>query len=88
LEFEWDSSKAAKNEKKHRVTFNEARTVFDDPRVIYQYDEKNSNGEDRFIAIGLSDKGRLLQVSHVDRGVAIRIISARKASPNQEKAYA
>ena len=85
--FEWDPEKAQSNLRKHQVGFEEAGTVFDDPQFITLLDEEHSNDEERYISIGLSKKGRLLMVAHTDRTDAIRIISARKATRNEEKFY-
>lgn len=87
LKFEWDRRKAATNASKHGVTFDEAVTCFDDPRACYLRNETPSY-EDRLILIALSTKRRLLFVVHAEVGRdAIRIISARKASPAQRRIY-
>jgi len=88
LQFEWDETKAAKNIEKHRVSFDEAATVFDDPMFITFIDEEHSVDEERYITIGLSKQGRLLMVAHTDREGRIRIISARKATKIEEQFYA
>lgn len=85
--FDWDPKKAAANARKHRVTFDEAMTVFADARSITAYDPDHSDGEDRFLTIGLSADGRVLFVSHTDRGDSIRIISARKADKQEREEY-
>jgi uncharacterized DUF497 family protein len=85
--FEWDSEKAEKNISKHEVDFDEASSVFDDPMFITILDEEHSIIEERYITIGLSNKGRLLLVAHAERNDRIRIISARKATNNEEKFY-
>jgi hypothetical protein len=87
MEFEWDAAKAASNRRKHGVSFQEAATVFDDPRVALFYDEEHSGSEDRYLAIGVSDKGRVIVVSHTYRADATRIISARKATATEAQAY-
>ena len=87
LKFEWDRKKAAANARKHGVTFAEAVTCFDDPRACYLRNEASSY-EDRLILIALSSKQRLLFVVHAEVGRdAIRIVSARKASPAQRRIY-
>lgn len=87
LKFEWDRKKAAANARKHGVTFAEAVTYFDDPRACYLRNEAPSY-EDRLILIALSSKLRLLFVVHAEVGRdAIRIVSARKASPAQRRIY-
>ena len=87
MEFEWDPRKAAANARTHRVTFDEAMTVFADGRAITAHDPDHSDDEDRFLTIGLSADGRVLFVSHTDRGKSIRIISARKADKQERKEY-
>ena len=87
MEFEWDEDKAAQNLKKHKVAFSEAATVFGDPLSKTFPDPNHSIDEDRFILIGTSDQGRVLIVSHTDRADRIRIISARKATNRERKAY-
>jgi uncharacterized DUF497 family protein len=87
MDFEWDEAKAEANEQKHGVSFAEAMTVFSDALSLTGYDPDHSDGEDRYITIGLSATGRLLIVSHTDRGERIRIISAREASRHEQKDY-
>jgi uncharacterized DUF497 family protein len=87
LEFEWDSNKALRNVHKHEVSFSEAIMVFNDNRAITFYDDAHSYQEQRFATIGMSDRGRVLVVSHAVRGENIRLISARKATPRERKIY-
>ena len=88
LFFEWDESKAAKNFRKHGVSFEEAATAFGDPFSITIYDPLHSENEDRFILLGMSGKNRLLLVVvHTDRHEKIRIISARKAIQKERRQY-
>jgi uncharacterized protein len=87
LRFEWDKKKAAKKLKKHEVSFEEAKTVFDDEVFISFVDDEHSTDEERFITIGMSLRARLLMVAHTDREELIRIISARKATKNEEDFY-
>ena len=87
LSFEWDTQKAATNEKKHGVPFAEACTVFADPLSLTIDDPLHSDDEERFIIIGLSYKNRILVVVHTDRGDTIRIISARKATKTERSYY-
>lgn len=87
MEFEWDDAKAESNESKHGVRFSEAMTVFGDELSVTGYDPGHSVEEDRFLTMGLSIGGRLLVVSHTDRGDVIRIISAREASRRERKDY-
>jgi len=88
LSFEWDSDKATRNAEKHRVSFEEASTVFDDLMFITFIDEEHSVDEERYITIGLSNRGRLLMVAHTERQDRIRVISARKATKKEERFYA
>jgi uncharacterized protein len=84
--FEWDESKAAENQQKHGVSFEEAVTVFDDPLLVIQ--DASRNEEQRDGAIGFSSNGRLLMVVHIEfDGQSIRIISARRASTTEEVFY-
>ena len=87
MEFEWDDKKAAKNEKKHGVSFHEAATVFGDPMAITFNDPEHSKAEHRFLTFGLSQFNRLLVVAHTDRGDNIRIISARTMTKHERKIY-
>jgi uncharacterized protein len=85
--FEWNPDKASRNLSKHEVSFDEASTVFDDTMFITLLDEEHAQTEERYITIGLSNKKRLLLVAHTEREGRIRIISARKATKNEEKFY-
>jgi len=87
LNFEWEEEKAKANLKKHRVSFDEATTVFIDPLSITIPDPDHSVDEQRHIDIGSSDKGRVLVVAYTERGSNIRIISCRKATPSERKLY-
>ena len=89
LRFEWDDRKAAANEQKHGVSFEEARTVFFDERARLIDDPDHSDDEERFILLGLSSVLRLLLVCHCYRsdGNTIRIVSARKATAFESKSY-
>ena len=88
LGFEWDPDKARQNVEKHGVSFEEAATVFDDPIFITVADDEHSIYEERYITIGLSNRGRLLIFAHADRQGRIRIISARRATKKEERFYA
>lgn len=85
LDFEWDDQKAAYNQRKHRVRFEEAASVFDDPRAAVRYDDTHSTSEDRWKVIGTSTRGRLLAVIYTVRGSTIRIISARNCDARETK---
>ncbi|MDX6403232.1 MAG: uncharacterized protein QOH70_687 [Blastocatellia bacterium] len=87
MRFEWDIRKAKLNLNKHRVTFEEAATAFRDPLSATGSDPDHSAGEKRFVTFGLSSKGRLLTISHTERGEAIRIISARRVTKQERKIY-
>ena len=89
LQFEWDARKATANEKKHGVSFEEARSVFFDERARLIDDPDHSEDEARFILLGLSSSLRLLLVCHCYRrdDNVIRIISARKATAGESKSY-
>ena len=89
LHFEWDQRKAAANEEKHGVTFEEAKSVFSDERAKLIDDPDHSEEEDRFILLGLGSSLRVLVVCHCYReeGNVIRIISARKATAKESKFY-
>lgn len=87
VKFDWDRKKAALKLRKHGVSFEEASTCFDDPAGCYFRNDTPSY-EDRLILIGMSEKSRLLFIVHAEVGRdAIRIVSARKASPAQRKIY-
>ena len=87
LEFEWDEDKAASNRKKHRVTFEEAATVFADPLAAIFDDEAHSEAEQREIIIGHSADKILLVISYTERAGGIRIISARRATKRERRDY-
>ncbi len=86
--FEWNEQKAARNAREHKgVTFEEAATIFNDPAVYLEDDAGHSDEEDRFVALGVSEKLRVLFVCFTYRGANIRLISARKATPRERKHY-
>lgn len=87
MDFEWDEEKAAANIDKHGVTFEEARSVFNDPLLIDFYDPDHSIDERRYLIIGESVGRRVLIVSYTERDSAIRLISAREATPAERRAY-
>jgi hypothetical protein len=87
VHFEWDAAKAAKNLRKHRVSFEEASSVFYDPLAVTGADPDHSEAEERLVTFGLSSEGQLLVVSHTERGEAIRIISARLATQSERRVY-
>jgi uncharacterized DUF497 family protein len=85
-EFEWDDAKAEANLRKHKISFRAASRVFDDALVLIEQDFTEDYDEDRLIATGLVE-GLLVTVAYTERGDRIRIISARKASSNEQRAY-
>ncbi len=87
VRFEWDKNKAAANLKKHRVSFDEARTVFNDPLARIFDDEEHSRDEQREIIIGHSVTQRLLLICFSERREVIRIISARPATRREQRDY-
>lgn len=87
MECEWDSAKAASNLKKHGVSFEEAATSLADDLSVTGRDPEHSWGESRFITFGVSSAGRLLVVSHTERGDVLRIISARPATKHERRIY-
>lgn len=88
-QFEWDANKAASNIKKHRVSFEEAKSVFYDDAARLIPDPDSSQGEERFILLGKSSHLKTLIVCHCYRDLkdTIRIISARKANKRESKQY-
>lgn len=87
MQFEWDRGKAQRNLRKHGVSFDEAVTVFYDLLSATFHDPDHSVGENRFVTVGYSARGRLLVVSHTERGNAVRIIGARHATPRERKRH-
>lgn len=87
VNFEWDPGKARQNRRKHRVSFQEAATVFGDPLAVTYPDPDHSTSEQRFITLGMSSAGRVLIVAHVDRNGNIRMISACKTTQRERKHY-
>ena len=87
MHFEWDPEKAAENERKHGVSFDEAATAFADPLSLTIADPDHSGQEDRFILLGQSFRGRMLVVVHTEREDRIRLISARLATRRERRSY-
>ncbi len=85
-QFEWDNNKAAANWQKHRVTFDQAIKVFDDPMVLEEIDDREDYGEERINVIGMCN-GIILHVTCTERGERIRLISARKAEKHEQDDY-
>jgi len=87
MRFEWDEQKAAANLTKHKVSFDEAKTVFDDPLYVDFYDPDHSLEEHRYIMIGESERRRILIVAYTGRSDRIRIINARRVTDAERQAY-
>jgi len=89
MRFAWDEAKAEENRHKHGVSFDEASTVFADENARLKHDPDHAQEEDRCLLLGFSAKLRLLLVCHAYRenDEVIRIISARKATPNERRQY-
>ncbi len=89
LNITWDTNKASINLEKHRISFDEAKTVFYDDHARLLDDQDHSEEEDRFLLLGMSLKARILLVCHCYREDShfIRIISARKASRKESQQY-
>ena len=87
MKFEWDPDKATENLKNHGVGFPEATTVFGDPLEVTIPDPGHSEGETRFLSLGLSTEKRLLVVAYTEREGTIRIIHARVAAPKERRSY-
>jgi uncharacterized protein len=91
LRFEWDAGKAASNLKKHRVSFDEAKTLFNDPLLATFPDSEHSAYEQRFISVGVSAKNRVLLLVHLEAidgdHVLVRLISCRRVTAAERKVY-
>ena len=89
VSFAWDERKAAQNARKHKVSFEEAMSVFLDENAVEFFDPDHSEDEERFLMLGVSWRLRLLVVHYAQRRQdrEIRIISARKATRTEAKAY-
>lgn len=89
IKFEWDNNKNESNKKKHKISFEEAKSVFYDDEALLIVDPEHSEDEERFIILGLSNQANLLVVCHCYRvsETVIRIISARKATRTESKQY-
>lgn len=87
MDFEWDLSKATTNFKKHGISFEEAKTVFDNPLAVIFEDEAHSVEERREIIVGHSQRNRLLLIAFTERSNSVRIISARLATRKEREDY-
>ena len=87
MKFTWDRRKNRANLEKHGVSFDEATTVFADPLAASIPDPDHSEGEERFVTMGVSARNRLVVVCHTEEGDTVRIISAREANSHERKKY-
>jgi uncharacterized DUF497 family protein len=87
MDFEWDESKANANKKKHGVTFWEATEVFGDELSSFVVDPDDSTGEERFLLFGKTKDSKYLVISFTERADVVRIISARRMTPSERRAY-
>lgn len=87
MKFDWDETKAARNLSNHGVSFEEAKTVFDDSLYVDFYDPDHSETEERYLIVGQSCQGRLLIVSYTEREDSLRLISAREVTRSEREAY-
>jgi uncharacterized protein len=87
LHFQWDPRKATANLRKHHLSFEEAATAFGDPLSLTISDPDHSRAEERYVLLGLTERGRLVVVAHTERGADIRIISARLADRHERRTY-
>jgi uncharacterized DUF497 family protein len=87
LTFEWDEAKARENFRKHKVPFDEDKTIFNDPFLLTYPDVDSSETEERYINIGLSAKNRILVLIHTERQNKILVISCRKATARERRHY-
>lgn len=89
MKFVWDETKASANRKKHKISFEEAQTVFEDPEALRIFDPDHFEEEERFLLLGFSSNLRMLVVCHCYResDEQIRIISARKATKTESLTY-
>lgn len=85
--FEWDSTKAIANAQKHRVTLDEASTVFGDPLALLMADPDHLEGEERYLLLGMSTHQRLLVVAFSEHPSRTRLISARRATRRERRRY-
>lgn len=91
LIFEWDDEKAKKNQRKHKVNFEEAKTVFGDPLLVSFPDEYHSDKDQRLVSIGASSQNKILLVAHTEilenGDIIVRLITARKATAAERRVY-
>jgi len=91
MKFEWDNKKATSNLKKHKISFEDALSVFSDPFSLNKQDNENSQNEDRWIILGKTKNNLIVVMAHTYRGFdkfeIVRIISARLATKNEKNHY-
>jgi uncharacterized DUF497 family protein len=92
MNFNWDNKKNALNVKKHKISFKEAAQIFDDPLHISLLDKRFDYFDERWITMGMTQKGNVIVVGHLyylteDGEEGIRIITARKATRKERKDY-
>jgi uncharacterized DUF497 family protein len=87
MQFEWDPDKDRDNQAKHRVSYDEASTVFGDPFAWTITDPDHSADENRFLTTGYSNRQRLIIVAHTDRAERVRLISAREVTAAERRVY-
>jgi uncharacterized DUF497 family protein len=87
LEFEWHDAKAEANLQAHGVSFDLAKTVFKDPFAVERLDDREDYGEERFVLIGMAEGNVVLFVAYTEREGPMRIISARRATQNEQDDY-
>ena len=87
MEFEWDNAKAKANLRAHGISFELAKAVFKDPFAIELVDDRKDYGEERFVTIGMAEGKAILFVAFTEREECIRIISARRATKNEQDHY-
>lgn len=87
VDIEWDNDKNSLNKNKHRITFEEAATIFNDPLELTISDPGHSLAENRFISVGQSSANKLIVVSFTERGGLVRLISARRPTKAERTTY-
>ena len=87
MQFEWHGAKAEANLQAHGVSFDLAKTVFKDPFAIERLDDREDYGEARFVLIGMAEGNVVLFVAYTEREDLVRIISARRATQNEQDDY-
>jgi uncharacterized DUF497 family protein len=88
MSFEWDEQKNKTNIRDHKISFEQAISIFRNDRCrVTRWDQRSYDGEDREISIGIIDDGRIITIVHLDRGDNIRIVSARKATKQERVIY-